>query len=84
MFLFNLVVVKSLAALLPHPPCIYHLPQQYGRSVLAISRLLMQDLHYRQARINTNKISELQRAHGHVGTILHDIINVLLRPYTRF
>ena len=40
-FYFDLVLVESLAALLPHPACIHHLPQQYGRSVLAISSLLV-------------------------------------------
>lgn len=43
----------------------------------------MQHLHNRQTRINANEIRQLQRAHGHIRPILHDIIDILLLPHAR-
>lgn len=42
----------------------------------------MQDLHDGQAGIKTDKIGKLERAHGHVCPVFHDVVNVLLAADT--
>ena len=46
-----LVVVKAFPTLLAEPACIDHLPKQHRRSVLAVSRLVVEHLHNRQTSI---------------------------------
>lgn len=71
------IVDLPLAALLAQPSSIDHLLEKDARSVLRIAGILVQHLHYRQARINTNEISQLKRAHWYVGAILHDGIDII-------
>lgn len=78
-----LIIVKPLAALLPQPSRIHHLPQQHRRSILPIPHLPMQHLHNRQTRIQPHEIRQLQRSHGHIRPVLHDPIDILFLPHAR-
>ena len=84
------IIVKPLAALLSQPASVHHLPQHDRRPILAIARLLMQHLHDRQAGVQADEIRQLQRTHGHVGPVPHDVVDVLfgadagLKAYDRF
>lgn len=39
---------------------------------------MVQHLHNRQTRVDSNEISELERAHGHVCSVLHDTVYIFL------
>lgn len=41
----------------------------------------MQNIHDRQTRINANEIRQLQRAHGYIRPVLHDIIDIFFCSY---
>lgn len=43
----------------------------------------MQHLHNRQTGVNADKISQLQRSHRYIRPVLHNIIDIFLRPYAR-
>lgn len=73
----RLVVVKALSALLTQPTRINHPLEQPRRPILAVSGFLMQYIHNSQAGIKTNKVSQGQRSHGNICSILHDAVNVL-------
>lgn len=76
--LTHLVGVKALAALLAKPARIHHLPEPDSGPILGVTELSVQNFHDGQACIKADEVSKQQRAHGHVSTILHDIINTLL------
>ena len=76
--MYFLIIVEALSGLFTKPPRIHHLLQQHGRPVLRVSRIIVQHLHDSKARIDTNKVGQLERAHGHIRSVLHDAINVLL------
>lgn len=59
-----LVLVKSLARLLPHPPRVYHSHKQTCRPVLAIARFIVQDPLDAQTRVETDQVGQRKRAHG--------------------
>ena len=80
----RLVVVKALSTFLTQPAGVDHFLQQTRWSVLAISSLLVQDIHDSKAGIETNKVRQGQRPHGDIGTVLHDIIDILAASNTSF
>jgi hypothetical protein len=58
------ILIKPFAYFLPDPSSVDHADQQPARSILAVTRLVVQDSLDRQASVQTNQISESQRAHG--------------------
>lgn len=67
-----LILIKPPPALLPQPAGIHHIAQQHAGPVLGVARLSVQHLHDGQARVEADKVGQLERAHGHVGAVLHD------------
>jgi hypothetical protein len=59
----HLVIVKALARLLTDPPSINHPNQQPGRSILAITSLIMKYPLDAQTRIQSNQIGKRKRTH---------------------
>lgn len=43
----------------------------------------MQDLHDGQARVDTDEIGQLQRAHGDIGSVLHDGVDIISAAHAR-
>lgn len=43
----------------------------------------MQHIHNRQTSIDPDEIRQLQRTHGYIRPVLHDIIDILLRAHAR-
>ena len=76
------VLVKAFTTLLPQPSSIDHLAKQDGWPVFAVSKLVVQNLHDGQASIQTDEVGQLERAHGNVGAVLHDSVNVLTLAHT--
>lgn len=79
----RLIVIEALPALLAQPPSINHVPQQNTRAVLGVARLGVQHLHDSQTGVEANKVGELQRAHGHVGAVLHDGVDGVAVAHAR-
>lgn len=67
-----LILIKPPPTLLPQPAGIHHIAQQHAGPVLGVARLSVQHLHDGQARVEADKVGQLERAHGHVGAVLHD------------
>lgn len=44
---------------------------------------MVQRLHNSKAGIQPNKVRQLQRAHGHIGAVLHDVIDILFLAHAR-
>ena len=53
---FLLVIVKSFTTLLSQPACIDHLLEQHCGPVLGITRVVVQDLHDRQASVDADEV----------------------------
>lgn len=78
----NLIVVETLAALLTKPTSIHHTTQETSRSVLAVTSLLVKNVHDCKACVEANEISQNEGAHGHVGASLHNVVNILTATNT--
>lgn len=58
--------------------------EQHGRPVFAVSRLALEHLHDAQARVESDKVGERERAHRVVHAEFERRVDVLLGPDARF
>src|ERR1700733_4056697 len=65
------IVVETALGFAPQPAGLDVLHEQRARAVFGIGQALMQNLHDRQACIETDEIGELQRPHRMMGAKLH-------------
>ena len=82
--LLSRILVETFPTLPTQPPSIHHFLHQNRRPILAIPKLLMQNIHNCQTGINPDEICQLQRAHGHIRAILHNVVNVFFLTNPRF
>lgn len=80
----SLVVIETFATLLPKPASIDVLPEQYSGSIFAVSKTSVQGFHDGEASVEANKVGQGQGAHGNIGSILHNAIDVFFCPDALF
>ena len=77
-----LVLIEPFATLLTKPPSVDHLAQQHGRPIFTVPSLFMKHFHDGIARIESDEVGQLQRAHRDVGAVFHDIVDVVFGSNT--